>query len=129
MWDQIDTGEFLPSPYMLLFLLPAGLWTGGAYSHFTRFQSGKLSRTKRILLGSLAGFSVTFVFLSLIFMVLTVSFSGSGSISDWPTLLIISAILGGISGILSVFGALTYIFGIQKWMTKSAAQKQSCINR
>ena len=94
--------ESPPSPYVLFLFIPSGFWAGGVYSHFTRFQSGKLSRTKRVLVGGMAGFSGTFVFL----MMLTILFSLRLSSVDWLQISSISAILGGLGGILSVFGAL-----------------------
>jgi hypothetical protein len=46
--------------YILLFALPLALWCGGAYSHFTRFQSGRLARAQRVLISALAAFPAPF---------------------------------------------------------------------
>jgi hypothetical protein len=127
IWDQLMVSrEFSPSPFVIFFLLPAGLWAGAVYSHFTRFQSGRLSRAKRTVLGSMAGLLGIWAW-SLILMSLAILlFQRTIAINDyfWVEMLQIAAILGGISGVLSAFGALLYIFGIQKWLVKSVTHKQ-----
>jgi formylglycine-generating enzyme required for sulfatase activity len=113
-------GNF-PQDYVLYLLIPAGLWVGGAYCHSTRFQSGKLSRIKRVFFGSLAGFLSAFI---PTFIVMLLVYTSASEIFDNSTFigLLASAtiilgpplILGVFGSFLGSLGSFIYIFGIQK---------------
>jgi WD40 repeat protein len=109
-----------PSPFVLLLLLPAGFWAGGVYGHFTRYQ---LSKLRQVVLGGVAG--IIGGMLAAIILLLTLYTLTGGLISftsdDLLGFLEVLGIMGGIGGVLSAVSSLVYIFGVQKWSTKSAA--------
>ena len=109
----------LDAVYFLAFLLlPLGLWAGGVYGYLTRSQSGKLTRTKRTLIGAFAG-------------VLSGSISGTlgaffidfimerdlSYIINYDLGVVFGGLLmvGIVEGFISLFGALAYIFVLQPW--------------
>jgi WD40 repeat protein len=117
-----------------LAIIPSTIWVGFAYSHYTRFQTGNLSRLKRIMSGCAAGFLSVFLFffsaLSLA-TVWNVTFLDKLDINKQPIVtmgfvlmlffsvyLIIAGFSGCLGGVVSIFGSLLYIFGIQKWVSK-----------
>jgi WD40 repeat protein len=116
---------YLVSPIIYLLFIPAGLWSGGAYSHFTRLKSGKWSRTKRIVVGSMAGCIGPFLLITLMLTVLGLLFIPALDPNEnWPEILIISGLFGPIGGVLSAFGAVIYIFGLQRWAVKSKSSNE-----
>ncbi|MCI0553114.1 MAG: WD40 repeat domain-containing protein [Anaerolineae bacterium] len=114
------------SPLILLLLIPSGLWAGGAYSHFTFYQSGRLSWIKRIVLGSVAGFMSSFLPWTVTIAIVAIV-TGVDSLPNnfWQVILISSGVVGGIGAVLSAFGALLYILILQKVIGKIAAGKQA----
>jgi WD40 repeat protein len=127
--QNMESKDFMPSLYPLLMLLPSGLWSGGAYSHLTRYQTGKMSKIKRTILGSTAGSLGTFVFIGLILMILAILFFPKPSSLDAAlAVLIFSLIFSVLIGILNIFGALIYIFGIQKWILKNSLSRTVTIS-
>jgi hypothetical protein len=110
--------------WQLLLTLPLSLWAGGAYSHFTRLESGKRSRTKRSLMGMLSGFlGGSFAgFLGLVALEYVLG-ELSSLFSDPETLIIIVLISGGTVGLMSLFGALIYIFWLYPWSEGKLSRK------
>src|SRR5262249_41228516 len=90
-------------------------WAGGVYSHLTRLESGKHSRTKRSVRGMLAGWFSGLVvgFLGIFGLVYVVTHDVAGLFSDMSGTLETVLIVGGAAAFLSLFGGLIYIFGIQ----------------
>ena len=128
IWDHFASEEFLPSPFLLLYLLPSGFWVGGVYGHLTRFHSAKLSRTRRTLLGSTAGFVGAFLG-SLILTVPILLSAGLASTVGWLAIILFAFVDGIINGILSALGVLIYIFGIQNWIDKSMKPNQVLVDQ
>ena len=126
MINDVSAGFSPLAVYLPLLLIPAGLWAGAAYSHFTRFESGQLTRMKRILLGGVAGFfsaSITSILFALVFDV----FLNEDIVfdTDWfLTALEDSGVAGRIGGLLSALGALIYINGFQGRIMKSKARSE-----
>jgi WD40 repeat protein len=102
--------------WFALALLPLGLWAGLVYGHFTRRQSGRLARLKRVVLGGLAGLAGGALFGLLALIVLSAILTttiGSGpnlaDAGDWLLLLVTSLIFGVTVGVLSAIGAALYV--------------------
>ena len=111
--------------WLLLFTLLLGLWAGGAYSHFTRLESGKWSRTKRSLMGMLSGFlgGLLAGFLGIVAFGYVVSGGDLSSIFSDSEFLIFVLIIGGTVGLMSLFGALIYIFWLYPWSEGKLSRK------
>jgi MFS family permease len=106
---------------LLLLIVPLGLWAGGVYSHLTRFQSGKLSRTKRSLFGFLAGLLGGSVGSVLAFVVLSLFWETYFSFEDYA---IVGGVVGLVTGFMSVLGAVLYIFWLYPWSLRRQRRKQ-----
>jgi uncharacterized membrane protein len=110
--------------WQLLLTLPLGLWAGGVYSHLTPQQTGKRSRTKRALIGmlagALAGTLATFLGISTLSYATTRDFS---LISDgtWVVLVLIGT---GAGALMSLLGALIYIFWLHPWSQRRRVQQE-----
>jgi hypothetical protein len=111
-----------------IFVLPIGLWAGGAYNHFTGAQVGRRARRKCMLLGGLAGLAGAFLLTLLAGAI--VLFWQSRIIpplqietsTDWLADILIPPLVVGIAGgIMSAIGAALYIFALQplalRWAT------------
>ncbi len=123
----ITTRSFgLSNSNFLLLALPILIWPGGIYCHLTRFQSGKWTRSKRIMLSVIAGM-VGMVIVSIITLVSTFAIGVLIKNSEFVQLfayLVVGALFGLILEVpLNLLGALIYTFGLQplatKWKTKT----------
>lgn len=112
-----------PSFYLLLLLLPAGLWSGVVYGYFTRNEVGNF---KRMILGGIAGsfgalLSTIFYFLlvfrikSYFVYILPIEFY-----FEFSWLLIKGSIIAGVTGgLLSALGTILFVTVLQKRLIKS----------
>jgi WD40 repeat protein len=109
--------------WLSLFALPLGMWAGGAYNHFTRLESGKWSRTKRSLMATLSGFLAGLLAGLLGLVALAYAIDELNSMFSDPTVFIAALICGGAAALMSLFGALIYIFGLSPWVEGTVRPK------